>query len=125
MIMEESQMGESGPNKTGDTDPMQSNYPGDYAISKDVKKAAGLIKNQVMTPRTSINGGLKILFLKGMISNSKGNYTTWRGDQAAVEKYNGGGSPGYAARVLKSFNSIKPAKPDNYNVKPKPDKKKK
>ena len=114
MVMQESTIGQPGGNGTGDTDPMQANYPGDFNASKDVKSAVGLSKNQEMTPTSSINAGLGILFLKGMKSNEKGDYTKWRGDKAAVGKYNGGGTPGYADKVMGYKDSMTPAKPENY-----------
>ena len=114
MVMQESTIGQPGGNGTGDTDPMQANYPGDFNASKDVKSAVGLSKNQEMTPAISINAGLGILFLKGMKSNEKGDYTIWRGDKAAVGKYNGGGTPGYADKVMEYKDSMTPAKTENY-----------
>ena len=115
IVMKESTIGQPGPNKTGDTDPMQSNYPGDYEKSLDVKKAVGLSKNQEMTAETSINAGIEILFLKGMSSDSKGNYTSWKGDKQALENYNGSiKKESYANIILGYLNSIQPATPKNY-----------
>lgn len=113
IVMTESKMGnDKGGNGTAASDPMQSNYPGDWKSSSDVKTAVGLTKNQAMTPQTSINAGLGILVIKGMNSDAKGNYTTWKGDKVAVTKYNSRAS--YATTVFKYFNSIQPATKSNY-----------
>ncbi len=110
MIMQESKMGtDKGGNGTAEEDPMQSNYSGDYNASKDVKKAAGLTKGQTMNARLSINGGLKILYLKGMTSDSKGNYTTWKGNATALDNYNGGGVKDYRKSVMGYYNKMTPA----------------
>jgi RHS repeat-associated protein len=115
MVMKESTIGQPGPNGTGNTDVMQSNYPGDYKNAKDVKEAVGLTKNQEMTPQSSLKAGIGILFLKGMSSDANGNYTTWKGDRTAVENYNGSkNKKSYADTVFKYYNSIKPATPANY-----------
>ncbi|MDP4237969.1 MAG: hypothetical protein Q8904_00670 [Bacteroidota bacterium] len=115
MIMEESKMGTAtGGAGTAKTDPMQANNPGDFNAAKDVKTAVGLTKGQSMNAQISINAGLGIFVLKGMKSDSNGNYTQWRGNQSAVQKYNGGGNPNYAVDVTKYYNSITPAKPSNY-----------
>ena len=112
LVMEESKMGTvSGGSGTGKTDPMQANNKGDWSSDKS---AVGLSKGQQMDPKTSINAGVGILVLKGMNSDTKGNYTTWKGDKAAVAKYNGGGNPNYVSDVFKSLSSIKPAKKENY-----------
>ena len=117
IVAQESNIGSAGGNGTGEADPMQSNYPGDWEASKDVKTAVGLTKNQKMTPKTSVNAGLGILYLKGVRSNASGEHTTWRGDKEAVKRYNGGGTKGYADEVMKIKNSMKPATSENY-VKP-------
>ena len=110
IVMTESNMGAANiGNGTGATDPMQSNYPGDYDSSKDIKAAVGLTKGQTMTPQTSINAGLGIFVIKGMNSNSSGNYTTWKGNREAVKRYNGGGDPNYVNKVYGNYNSIIPA----------------
>lgn len=107
IVMQESKMGtDQAGNGTAETDPMQSNYKGDFDASKDVKIAAGLTKGQSMNPKTSIDAGLKIFYLKGMSSDKKGNYTKWKGDEVAVEKYNGGGTEGYGKSVMNMYKSI-------------------
>jgi RHS repeat-associated protein len=116
MIMDESKMGTVQRNGTGLSDPMQSNYPGDYDNSIDIKQAVGLTKGQVMTPYTSIKAGLEILLLKGMRSDVKGNYITWKGDKVAVELYNGGGNKNYVNEVYQYYNLILPATRENYVI---------
>jgi len=107
ILMQESKVGtDNGGNGTGVEDPMQANYKGDFDASKDVKTAAGLKKGQAMDARTSINAGLKILYLKGMTSDSKGNYTKWKGDTKALDNYNGGGVKGYSKSVMNYFNKM-------------------
>jgi RHS repeat-associated protein len=115
MIMEESKMGTAkGGMGTAKTDPMQVNNNGDW--SKD-KTSVGLTKGQSMNAEISINAGVRMLVLKGMKSDASGNYTTWRGDRNAVQKYNGGGNPSYVNDVFKYFNSVQPATRSNYVTK--------
>jgi hypothetical protein len=74
-----------------------------------------LTKDQSMTPQTSINAGLGLLVLKGMNSDTHGNYTTWKGDETAVKNYNSRDS--YSVTVFTYFNSITPATKANYATK--------
>jgi hypothetical protein len=85
---------------------MQSNYPGDYNSSKDVKEAVGLSKNQEMTPNTSIQAGLGIFLIKGMTSDSKGNYKSWRGTADALTKYHSGPNKNYSTNVLNNKKAL-------------------
>ena len=115
MIMDESKMGQPrGPNGTGATDPMQANNPDDWNASSDIKMAVGLSYNQVMNPKSSIDAGIGMFFLKGINSDSQGNYTTWQGGYNAVMRYNGNTSVGYANRIMEYYKSMVPAKPENY-----------
>jgi hypothetical protein len=96
----------SGATGTGKTDVMQSNVSGDWSATKT---SIGLTKGQTMTPGTSINAGVKLLFLKGMGSDANG-VMNWRngknGDWSnAVEKYNGGGDPNYSKKVNAAVTS--------------------
>ena len=108
MVMTESQGGTiSGATGTGKTDVMQSNVPGDWNSSKS---AVGLSQNQTMTPETSINAGVQLLFMKGMGSDANG-VMNWRSGKGgdwnnAVESYNGGGDPNYGAKVKAAANSL-------------------
>jgi hypothetical protein len=50
-----------------------------------------------------------------MSSDSKGNLTSWKGDKAALIRYNySARKEEYANEVLKYYNSITPAVPSNY-----------
>ena len=108
IVMNESNMGAPGGNGTGTNDPMQANYPGDWNASKDVKQAIGLTKNQTMTPQTSLNAGIGIFLIKGMNSDSRGNYTTWKGNNTAVKNYNGGGDKNYMTKFNRNYGRIAP-----------------
>lgn len=116
MVLTESRGGTlSGATGTGTTDIMQSNVPGDWSKTKE---SLGLTKNQGMTPETSINAGVKLLFLKGMASD-KGGLMNWRNGQNgdwsdAVKRYNGGGDPDYQKKIQEKLNSMTPATPSNY-----------
>lgn len=116
MVLTETESGNlSGATGTGTTDVMQSNVPGDWNNSKT---AIGLTKDQAMTPETSINAGVKLLFMKGMGSDANG-VMNWRngkdGDWSnAVQKYNGGGDPNYTQKVNNYVNSMQPGTSANY-----------
>jgi len=116
MVLTESQGGTvSGATGTGKTDVMQSNVKGDWS---ETKTRIGLTKGQTMTPATSINAGVKQLFMKGMSSNTSGEMN-WRNGAGgnwtdAVKRYNGGGDANYLEKVLKKLNSVQPAQPSNY-----------
>ncbi len=116
MVLTESAGGTlSGATGTGTTDVMQSNVKGDWNSSKT---ALGLTNGQVMTPETSINAGVGLLFMKGMGSDASG-VMNWRngkgGDWSnAVSKYNGGGDPNYAKKVSNFVNTMQAAIPANY-----------
>jgi hypothetical protein len=116
MVLTETQSGNiSGATGTGQTDVMQSNVPGDW---NNTKSAIGLTNGQTMTPETSINAGVKLLFMKGMGSDANG-VMNWRngkgGDWSnAVQKYNGGGDPNYAQKVNNTVNSMQPGTSANY-----------
>lgn len=116
MVLTESVAGTvSGVLGTGTTDVMQVNNSGDWAAGK---AQVGLSNGQAMTPGTSINAGVKWLFLKGMGSDSQG-VMNWRNGQGgdwsnAVSAYNGGGDPNYAKKVQDKENSMQPAQPRNY-----------
>jgi hypothetical protein len=113
--MEESKMGTAkGGMGTAKTDPMQVNNNGDWSNDKT---SVGLTKGQSMNAGISINAGVGMLVLKGMKSGASGNYTTWRGDRNAVQKYNGGGNPSYVNDVFKYFNSVQSATRSNYVTK--------
>ena len=105
----------SGATGTGTTDVMQVNVNGDW---NNTKSAVGLTKGEDMTPASSINAGVKYLFMKGMASDANG-VMNWRagkdGDWSnAVQKYNGGGDPNYSQKVNNLVNSMQPATPSNY-----------
>ena len=62
MLVSESQLGTvNGQKGTGKTDVMQANVKGDWSASKE---RIVLTKGEAMTPATSINAGVKILFTK-------------------------------------------------------------
>lgn len=67
-----------------------------------------------MTPSISINAGVAYLVIKGMNSNASGIYTTWKGDENAIHRYNGNGNPNYVNDVFKYLKSIQPATQTNY-----------
>ncbi len=116
MIIQESQGGTyTGGAGTGTTDIMQVNNRGDWV---DQKAQVGLTKGQAMTPETSVNAGVKWLFLKGMGSNSKG-VMNWRSGKNgdwfdAVSRYNGNPKIDYVGDVKKIYESMTPATPNNY-----------
>ncbi|MBL0081365.1 MAG: hypothetical protein IPP37_02480 [Saprospiraceae bacterium] len=105
MAIEESDMGQPGPNGTGAKDPIMANYPGDWNSSSDVKTAAGMFYRQDMNPNASIQGGLQVLLLKGMWSDTNGNYTTWRGTEKALNKY-GPGPSTYGASIISNQKAL-------------------
>lgn len=116
MTLTETQGGTvKGASGTGLTDVMQVNNKGDWAAEKS---SVGLSKGETMTPQSSINAGIKWLFLKGMSSNAQG-VMNWRNGQngdwsSAVSSYNGGGDPKYSQKVQDKLNSMTPAQPSNY-----------
>lgn len=116
MVLTESAGGTvSGVFGTGTTDVMQVNNSQDWAAGK---AQVGLTKEQTMTPETSINAGVKWLFLKGMGSDAQG-VMNWRNGQGgdwsnAVSAYNGGGDPNYTQKVQNKVNAMQPAQPGNY-----------
>jgi RHS repeat-associated protein len=116
MLVSESTLGTvDGQTGTGKTDVMQSNVKGDWSASKE---RIGLTKGESMTPEKSINAGVKVLFGKGMASDSKGNMNWRTGNNGnwrdAVERYNGGGDKNYMKKFDATYSSIVPAKPSNY-----------
>lgn len=116
MVLTESGGGTvSGVLGTGKTDVMQVNNSGDWSAGK---AQVGLTKGQVMTPESSINAGVKWLFVKGMGSDGKG-VMNWRNGQGgdwsnAVSSYNGGGDPNYSKKVQDKVNTMTPAQATNY-----------
>lgn len=116
MVLVESGAGTvNGVFKTGTTDVMQVNNSGDWGADKS---AVGLTNGQTMTPETSINAGVKWLFLKGLSSNASG-VSNWRNGQGgnwddAVQRYNGGGDKNYLQKVQNNVNNMQPAQPGNY-----------
>ncbi len=116
MLVSESQLGTvDGQTGTGKTDVMQSNVKGDWSASKE---RIGLTKGEAMTPETSINAGVKILFQKGMSSDAKGNMNWRNGSNGnwldAVKRYNGGGDKDYMTKFNTTYAGITPATPANY-----------
>jgi RHS repeat-associated protein len=116
MLVSESSLGTiDGQTGTGKTDVMQSNVKGDWSASKE---RLGLTKGEAMTPEKSINAGVKILFMKGMASDSKGNMNWRSGNNGnwldAVKRYNGGGDPNYMKKFNTTYDNITPATPANY-----------
>jgi hypothetical protein len=116
MVLQESGAGTvSGATGTGKTDIMQANVSGDWNSSKE---NIGLTKGQTMTPATSVNAGINILFMKGM-SSDKSEGMNWRSGSSgnwdnAVKRYNGGGVPNYLESVKQKYNSMTTATPANY-----------
>jgi RHS repeat-associated protein len=98
-------------------DVMFANYPGDWEATKDIKGSIGLSKGQTMDPKTSIDAGIKLLYLKGMKSDIAGKME-WRdpsgGWDGAVGNYNGGGVASYKAQVLARYNGAQLPDPANY-----------
>ncbi len=123
MLVSESSLGTvDGQTGTGKTDVMQANVKGDWDRNAVMKSRIGLSKGETMTPESSINAGLKILFMKGMGSDSKGNMN-WRNGKGgdwidAVERYNGkgkgAGDKNYMIKFNKNYSNIIPATPLNY-----------
>jgi len=116
MLVSESQLGTvNGQTGTGKRDVMQANVKGDWSAAKE---RIGLTKGETMTPETSINAGVKILFMKGMASDSKGNMNWRSGNNGnwldAVNRYNGGGDPNYMKKFNTTYANITPATPANY-----------
>lgn len=116
MLVSESSLGTiDGQTGTGKTDVMQSNVKGDWSASKE---RLGLTKGEAMTPEKSINAGVKILFMKGMASDSKGNMNWRSGNNGnwldAVKRYNGDGDPNYMKKFNTTYDNITPATPANY-----------
>lgn len=116
MVLQESQGGTyTGGAGTGTTDIMQVNNKQDWT---DAKARVGVTEGQAMTPQSSLNAGLKWLFLKGEGSNSSG-VMSWRNGQNgdwsnAVSKYNANKKIDYSGDVQKKYNSMTPATPANY-----------
>lgn len=123
MLTNESNLGTvNGATGTGKTDVMQSNVPGDWGKG-ELKKNIGLSKGQAMTPESSINAGVKLLFLKGMSSNESGVMNWGAGNNggwlAAIAKYNGakvdangnqvkgtGGDPNYVEKYKNNLQNL-------------------
>ena len=106
MAIEKSDFGQPGPNGTGASDTLESNYPGDYNSSIDVKKAVGLTKNQTMNSNISIQAGLGILLIKGMSSDTSGNYTSWKGLSTALKNYHSGENKSYQNNIINNTKAL-------------------
>lgn len=132
MLVSESTLGTlDGQTGTGKTDVMQANVKADWDNNAVMKTRIGLSKGETMTPESSINAGIKILFMKGLGSDSKGNMNWRSGNNGnwldAAARYNGarldlngnqvketGGDPNYVKKFNSNFSSIVPATPSNY-----------
>ena len=111
---------EEGRTKTGLTEVMQVNVPGDWKSDGDTKAYLGMTYKQEMTPETSINFGLKYLFLKGMVSSDNGEMS-WRdgvngGWIGAAVKYNGKGDKNYKKKLESHLSNMSPGKSQNYGL---------
>jgi RHS repeat-associated protein len=101
----------------GNKDIMQVNNKGDWA---SYKSNYGLSKGVVPDVQMSVNAGIKDLATKGF----KGGITvdpntgavsfSFKGWNSAVKNYNGGGTAGYQASVLKMVSNAQTPKSENY-----------
>jgi RHS repeat-associated protein len=88
---------ESGTNMSAYmNDPMQVNVAGDWVPEKS---NIGLTKGVAPGPVLGINAGIDWLSYKGFIHDATGAAVTFRGWDAAVTRYNGGGDPNYLSKV--------------------------
>jgi RHS repeat-associated protein len=101
----------------GNKDIMQVNNKGDWA---SYKSNYGLSKGVVPDVQTSVNAGIKDLATKGFkggvtVDSKTGavsfSFKSWN---SAVKNYNGGGTAGYQASVLKMVSNAQTPKPENY-----------
>lgn len=130
IIMEETKMGTykgMAPND-GTQDIMQANvwFSEKSNDWNDFKLNMGLKKGEGASPTQSVHLGIRILYMKGLksesIKNSKGRVTgyqvSWRDKEGswweAVKRYNGGGNPNYLKEVKDFYDNSAYAKPENY-----------
>ena len=114
--MQESKAGTDA-SMNGNKDIMQVNNKGDWA---SYKSNYGLSKGVVPDMQTSVNAGIKDLATKGFkggitVDSKTGavsfSFKSWN---SAVKNYNGGGTAGYQASVLKMVSNAQTPKPENY-----------
>ena len=101
----------------GNKDIMQVNNKGDWA---SYKSNYGLSKGVVPDVQTSVNAGIKDLATKGFkggitVDSKTGAVSfSFKGWNSAVKNYNGGGTAGYQASVLKMISNSQTPKTENY-----------
>lgn len=123
IILQETGVGTFNGNngQNGKSDIMQANVTTNNGETdwSDSKAKFGLEKGKSATPSQSIYAGIRILYQKGLTTQN--GSTKWTGGSdwfKAVERYNGGGTPGYADKVKKYYNSAVKGQPSNYQSKP-------
>ena len=95
---------ESGYNNSAYTgDPMQVNVPGDWVKEKT---GYGLTKGVSPGAELSISAGIGWLVYKSYSRATWDGPLTFRGWDAGVTRYNGGGDPNYLAKVKAAQASI-------------------
>jgi RHS repeat-associated protein len=101
---------ESGVNLTAyNNDPMQVNVNGDWVSDKaDI----GLVQGVAPGSDLGIQAGVEWLTnYKAYAYDANGNAISFRGWDAAVTRYNGGGDPNYLSKVKTQFNILQCGKP--------------
>lgn len=100
---------ESGAKMTAYTnDPMQVNVPGDWAPEK---ANYGLTRGVAPGPVLSIGAGIEWLSYKAYTYDATGTPVTFRGWDAALTRYNGGGDPNYLSKVKTQLQNLSCSKP--------------
>jgi hypothetical protein len=100
---------ESGLNlRAYNIDPMQVNVPGDWVPRK---LDFGLTKGVAPEPELGIAAGVGWLDYKAYVYNVSGEPVSFRGWDATVTRYNGGGDPNYLSKVQTQYNTLTCGKP--------------
>jgi soluble lytic murein transglycosylase-like protein len=95
---------ESGSNMNAYTnDPMQVNVGGDWVPEKT---QYGLTQGISPGPTLGISAGVDWLSYKAYTYDAQGNPATFRGWDAAVTRYNGGGDPNYLQKVQTQLQNL-------------------
>jgi hypothetical protein len=90
-------------------DPMQVNVPGNWVPEK---ANLGLTRGVAPGPVLSIGAGIDGLSCKGYIHDATGAAAvTFRGWDAAVTRYNGGGDPNYQSKMKAQLQNLTCSKP--------------
>lgn len=95
---------ESGTNMNAyENDPMQVNVPGDWVPEKS---KYGLTRGQVPGATLSIEAGVEWLSYKAYEYDATGTPVRFRGWDAAVTRYNGGGDPDYLSKYKDQLSHL-------------------